>query len=54
MGKTSQELKLVNREIKSLTRKYKKAEGADREKLMDKINQKQTLKKELEALENKE
>ena len=53
LAKAKDELALLTREMKSLARKYKKAEGVEKDKLVDELKKKTKLKKELEAIVNK-
>ena len=54
LAKAKEELALLTREMKSLARKYSKAEGEDKEKLVKTLKAKTKLKKELESiLDNK-
>ncbi len=54
LAKAKEELALLTREMKSLAKKYSKAEGADKEKLVKTLKAKTKLKKELESiLDNK-
>jgi S-adenosylmethionine/arginine decarboxylase-like enzyme len=54
LAKAKEELALLTREMKSLAKKYSKAEGADKEKLVKVLKDKTKLKKELESiLDNK-
>jgi len=54
LAKAKEELALLTREMKSLAKKYSKAEGADKEKLVKTLKAKTKLKKELEnILDNK-
>lgn len=54
LSKAKEELALLTREMKSLAKKYSKAEGADKEKLVKILKDKTKLKKELESiLDNK-
>ena len=54
LAKAKEELALLTREMKSLAKKYSKAEGADKEKLVKTLKVKTKLKKELEnILDNK-
>jgi len=54
LAKAKEELALLTREMKSLAKKYSKAEGADKEKLVKILKDKTKLKKELESiLDNK-
>jgi len=54
LAKAKEELALLTREMKSLAKKYSKAEGADKEKLVKLLKDKTKLKKELESiLDNK-
>ena len=54
LAKAKEELALLTREMKSLAKKYSKAEGTDKEKLVKILKDKTKLKKELESiLDNK-
>ena len=54
LAKAKEELALLTREMKSLAKKYSKAEGDDKEKLVKVLKDKTKLKKELESiLDNK-
>ena len=54
LAKAKEELALLTREMKSLAKKYSKAEGDDKEKLVKILKAKTKLKKELESiLDNK-
>ena len=54
LAKAKEELALLTREMKSLAKKYSKAEGEDKEKLVKILKDKTKLKKELESiLDNK-
>jgi hypothetical protein len=46
-------LKELEKEMKELVNKWKKAEGKEKEALLDKLKEKTKVKKELEALESK-
>ena len=54
LTKAKEELALLTQEMKSLAKKYSKAEGEDKEKLVKTLKAKTKLKKELESiLDNK-
>ena len=54
LAKAKEELALLTREMKSLAKKYSKAEGEEKEKLVKTLKEKTKLKKELESiLDNK-
>ena len=53
LAKAKEELALLTREMKSLAKKYSKAEGADKEKLVKILKDKTKLKKELESIIDK-
>jgi len=53
LAKAKEELVLLTREMKSLAKKYSKAEGADKEKLVKILKDKTKLKKELESILDK-
>jgi len=53
LAKAKEELALLTREMKSLAKKYSKAEGADKEKLVKTLKAKTKLKKELENILDK-
>ena len=54
LAKAKEELALLTREMKSLAKKYSKAEGEEKEKLVKILKDKTKLKKELESiLDNK-
>ena len=53
LAKAKEELALLTREMKSLAKKYSKAEGADKEKLVKILKDKTKLKKELESILDK-
>ena len=53
LAKAKDELVLLTREMKSLARKYKKAEGVEKDRLVDELKKKTKLKKELEAIVDK-
>ena len=53
LAKAAEELALLTREMKSLAKKYSKAEGADKEKLVKILKDKTKLKKELESILDK-
>ena len=54
LAKAKEELALLTREMKSLAKKYSKAEGEEKEKLVKTLKAKTKLKKELESiLDNK-
>jgi len=53
LAKAKEELALLTREMKSLARKYSKAEGLEKEKLLNTLKSKTKLKKELESILDK-
>jgi len=53
LAKAKEELALLTREMKSLAKKYSKAEGEEKEKLVADLKKKTKLKKELEAIIDK-
>ena len=53
IAKAKDELAILAREMKSLARKYKEAEGAAKEKIVADLKEKTKLKKELEAILDK-
>ena len=53
LAKAKEELALLTREMKSLAKKYSKAEGEDKEKLVKILKDKTKLKKELESILDK-
>ena len=53
LAKAAEELALLTREMKSLAKKYSKAEGQEKEKLVADLKKKTKLKKELEAIIDK-
>ncbi len=53
LAKAKEELALLTREMKSLAKKYSKAEGEDKEKLVKILKGKTKLKKELESILDK-
>ncbi len=53
LAKAKEELALLTREMKSLAKKYSKAEGKEKEKLVADLKKKTKLKKELEAIIDK-
>ena len=53
MAKAKDELAILTREMKSLAKKYKEAEGADKDKIVADLKEKTKLKKELEAILDK-
>jgi hypothetical protein len=53
LAKAKEELALLTREMKSLAKKYSKAEGQEKEKLVADLKKKTKLKKELEAIIDK-
>jgi hypothetical protein len=53
VAKAKDELAVLTREMKSLARKYKEAEGAAKEKIVADLKEKTKLKKELEAILDK-
>ena len=53
LAKAAEELALLTREMKSLAKKYSKAEGEEKEKLVKVLKDKTKLKKELESILDK-
>jgi hypothetical protein len=53
LAKAKDELAILVKDMKSLARKYKEAEGAAKEKIVADLKKKTALKKELEAIVNK-
>ena len=53
IAKAKDELAILTREMKSLAKKYKEAEGAAKEKIVADLKEKTKLKKELEAILDK-
>ena len=53
LAKAKEELALLTREMKSLAKKYSKAEGEEKEKLVKVLKDKTKLKKELESIVDK-
>ena len=53
LAKAAEELALLTREMKSLAKKYSKAEGEEKEKLVKVLKDKTKLKKELESIIDK-
>ena len=53
LAKAKEELALLTREMKSLAKKYSKAEGEEKEKLVKILKDKTKLKKELESIIDK-
>ena len=53
LAKAKDELAILTREMKSLAKKYKEAEGADKDKIVADLKEKTKLKKELEAILDK-
>ena len=53
VAKAKDELAVLTREMKSLAKKYKEAEGAAKEKIVADLKEKTKLKKELEAILDK-
>ena len=53
VAKAKDELAILTREMKSLAKKYKEAEGAAKEKIVADLKEKTKLKKELEAILDK-
>jgi hypothetical protein len=53
VAKAKDELAVLAREMKSLAKKYKEAEGAAKEKIVADLKEKTKLKKELEAILDK-
>jgi len=53
LQRVTAQLKDLEKEMKELVGKWKKAEGKEKETLLDKLKEKTKVKKELEALEDK-
>ena len=53
LAKAAEELALLTREMKSLAKKYSKAEGQEKEDLLNKLKSKTKLKKELDSILDK-
>jgi len=53
LQRVTTQLKELEKEMKELVGKWKKAEGKEKETLLDKLKEKTKVKKELEALEDK-
>ena len=53
LAKAAEELAVLTREMKSLARKYSKAEGQEKEDLLNKLKSKTKLKKELDSILDK-
>jgi len=53
VAKAKDELAILTREMKALAKKYKEAEGADKDKIVADLKEKTKLKKELEAILDK-
>ena len=53
LAKAAEELAVLTREMKSLTKKYSKAEGQEKEDLLNKLKSKTKLKKELDKILDK-
>lgn len=53
LAKAAEELAQLTKQMKSLARKYKEAEGEEKEKIVADLKKKTKLKKELEAIINK-
>ena len=53
LQKVTAHLKELEKEMKELVNKWKKAEGNEKENLLHKLKEKTKAKKELESLENK-
>ena len=53
LAKYAEDLALLTREMKSLARKYSKAEGLEKELVLNLLKSKTKLKKELEAIIDK-
>jgi hypothetical protein len=53
VAKAKDELAILTREMKALAKKYKEAEGADKDKIIADLKEKTKLKKELEAILDK-
>jgi hypothetical protein len=52
-GLNEMPVKELEKEMKEIANDYKKAEGKEKETLLDKLKEKTKVKKELEALEDK-
>lgn len=53
LQRVTAQLKELEKEMKELVGKWKKAEGKEKDTLLNKLKEKTKVKKELEALENK-
>lgn len=53
LQRVTAQLKELEKEMKELVGKWKKAEGKEKDTLLDKLKEKTKVKKELEALEDK-
>ena len=53
LQRVTAQLKELEKEMKEIVGKWKKAEGKEKETLLDKLKEKTKVKKELEALEDK-
>ena len=53
LAKAAEELAILTREMKSLAKKYSKAEGQEKEDLLNKLKSKTKLKKELDSILDK-
>jgi len=53
LAKAAEELAVLTREMKSLAKKYSKAEGQEKEDLLNKLKSKTKLKKELDKILDK-
>jgi hypothetical protein len=53
LAKAAEELAILTREMKSLAKKYSKAEGQEKENLLNKLKSKTKLKKELDSILDK-
>tara|TARA_R100000988_G_C3887437_1_gene111167 strand:- start:204 stop:608 length:405 start_codon:yes stop_codon:yes gene_type:complete len=53
LAKAAEELAILTREMKSLAKKYSKAEGQEKEDLLKKLKSKTKLKKELDKILDK-
>ena len=53
LAKAAEELAVLTREMKSLAKKYSKAEGQEKEDLLKKLKSKTKLKKELDKILDK-
>ena len=53
LAKAAEELAILTREMKSLAKKYSKAEGQEKEDLLNKLKSKTKLEKELDSILDK-